>query len=70
MTPTLMLSSLACALAPTPLMKLSERIAAKLPGGGAETPEHLVHSVRVPTRRPEHDLVLGCWRGWPAVDPS
>src|SRR5438309_3073653 len=58
MTPTLMLSSLACALAPTPLLKLPERIAAKLPGGGAEPPEHLVHGVSVPIRRPEHDLVL------------
>src|SRR5436309_8580598 len=59
MTPTLMLSSLARALAPTPLLKLPERIAAKLPSGGAEPPEHLVHGVRVPIRRPEHDLVLG-----------
>src|SRR5207253_9063162 len=58
MTPTLMLSSLACALAPTPLLKLPERIASKLPGGGAEPPEHLVHGVSVPIRRPEHDLVL------------
>src|SRR5207245_5347926 len=59
MTPTLMLSSLARALAPTPLLKLPERIASKLPCGGAETPEHLVHGVRLPIRRPEHDLVLG-----------
>src|SRR5437588_9183720 len=58
MTPTLMLSSLARALAPTPLLKLPERIASKLPGGGAEPPEHLIHGVRVPIRRPEHDLVL------------
>ena len=40
-------------------MKLPERIATKLPGGGAETPEHFVHGVSVPIRRPEHDLVLG-----------
>jgi hypothetical protein len=39
-------------------MKLPERIATKLPGGGAETPEHFVHGVSVPIRRPEHDLVL------------
>src|SRR5437660_12004179 len=58
MTPTLMLSSLACALAPTPLLQLPERIASKLPGGGVEPPEHLVHGVSVPIRRPEHDLVL------------
>src|SRR5207245_7995909 len=59
MTPTRMLSSLARTLAPTPLLKLPERIASKLPRGGAEPPEHLVHGVRVPIRRPEHDLVLG-----------
>ena len=58
MTPTLMLSSLARALALTPLLKLPERIASKLPGGGAETPEHFDHGVSVPIRRPEHDLVL------------
>jgi len=33
-----MLLSLARELALTPLMKLPERVAAKLPGGGAETP--------------------------------
>src|SRR5438132_13539711 len=58
MTPTRMLSSLARTLAPTPLLKLPERIASKLPRGGAEPPEHLVHGVSVPIRRPEHDLVL------------
>jgi hypothetical protein len=50
-----MLSSLARALAPTPRMKLPERIASQLPGGGAEPPEHLVHGVRVPIRLPKHD---------------
>src|SRR5438132_12187063 len=57
-TPALMLSSLARALAPTPLMQLPERIASKLPGGGAETPKHFGHGVTVRIRGPEHDLVL------------